>query len=129
MPTSKERYSFMSQFVFKGLTPYIEKAAVAADINAVHLVKCQTIWHCGQIQNALGQIPRLDAQHRGALMQHAEDIRASLAAVLAGIDAAIDEVKTECAMHAPADLKPIRRRPGLPPPEHSHTTAAPAEGS
>jgi hypothetical protein len=99
----------MNTYVFPGLRPYIDAAATAAGKHPQHLGRGAGIWHCTQIQDSLGQLPKL-AGDRGPLLAHAKSIRDELAMVLAGIDAAISEVSIECGLVPEADKKPIKRR-------------------
>jgi hypothetical protein len=80
----------MNTYVFSGLWPFIERAARGRDIP--HLGRARELWHGKQIQDALGQIPRIDPESRRKLIEHVCKIRASLAVALEGIDAAILEV-------------------------------------
>ena len=98
----------MNNYVFPGLRPFIDAAAVAAGKHPQHLGRGASLWHCTQIQDALGQLPKLT--DRGPLMAHARSIRDELAIVLAGIDAALDEVSSECGLISRADKTPIKRR-------------------
>jgi hypothetical protein len=83
----------MSLYVFPGLWPFVERVARGRDLH--HLGRARDLWHCKQIQDALGQIPRLDPESRRHLIGHVCKIRASLAVALEGIDAAILEVARE----------------------------------
>jgi hypothetical protein len=85
--------SLMSNYVFPGLWPFIERVAQGRDI--YHLGRARDIWHCKQIQDSLGQLPRLDAKSQRELLGHVLKIRASLAVALEGIDAAVLEVSYE----------------------------------
>jgi hypothetical protein len=59
------------------------------------------LWHVSRIQDALGQIPRMDPESRKAAMEQVAEIRESLALALEGVDAAIAEVTSECEIPAP----------------------------
>src|SRR5689334_14892108 len=76
----------MPTYVFPGLWPFIERVAQGRDLH--HLGRAREIWHCKQIQDSLGQLPRLDASSQRELLEHVHRIRASLAVALEGIDAA-----------------------------------------
>jgi hypothetical protein len=80
-------------YVFPGLWPFIERVAQGRDLH--HLGRAREIWHCKQIQDSLGQLPRLDARSQRELLNHVLEIRASLAVALEGIDAAVLEVSDE----------------------------------
>jgi hypothetical protein len=80
----------MSQYIFPGLWPFIEK--VSHDRGLQHLGRARELWHCRQIQDALGQLPRLDPNSQAELLAHVLKVRASLAVALEGIDSAIAEV-------------------------------------
>jgi hypothetical protein len=83
----------MPTYVFPGLWPFIERVAQGRDL--YHLGRAREIWHCKQIQDSLGQLPRLDARSQRELLDHVLKIRASLVAALEGIDAAVLEVSNE----------------------------------
>ena len=80
-------------YVFPGLWPFIERVAQGRDLH--HLGRAREIWHCKQIQDSLGQLPRLDAKSQRELLDHVLKIRASLVVALEGIDAAVLEVSDE----------------------------------
>jgi hypothetical protein len=80
-------------YVFPGLWPFIERVAQGRDLH--HLGRAREIWHCKQIQDSLGQLPRLDAKSQRELLDHVLKIRASLGVALEGIDAAVLEVSDE----------------------------------
>jgi hypothetical protein len=86
-------------YVFPGLWPFIERVAKGRDLH--HLGRAREIWHCKQVQDSLGQLPRLDPESRRQLFGHVLRLRASLAVALEGIDAAIMEVSGECDLLAP----------------------------
>jgi hypothetical protein len=96
-------------YVFPGLRPFIDAAATAAGRHPQHLGRGAALWHCTQIQDSLGQLPRTTGD-RGPLLAHALSIRDELAMVLAGIDAAISEVSIECGLVSQEDMKPMKRR-------------------
>jgi hypothetical protein len=87
------------QYIFPGLWPYIERVARGRDLH--QLGRARELWHCKQIQDSLGQIPRLDPKSQLELYAHANRIRDSLAMALEGIDAAILEVATELGLPLP----------------------------
>lgn len=109
-------------YVFPGMAPYVERAAQARGADAVHMVKSMALWHVTQVQNALGQIPRLSREQRPDLLAHAVKIRECLAAVLAGVDDAIEDVRLNNGLVPAADRKPIRLRDDD---ESAATTPAP----
>ena len=80
-------------YVFPGLWPFIERVAQGRDLH--HLGRAREIWHCKQIQDSLGQLPRLDPKSQRELLDHVLEIRASLVVALEGIDAAVLEVSDE----------------------------------
>jgi hypothetical protein len=100
------------QYIFPGLWPYIERVARGRDLH--QLGRARELWHCKQIQDALGQIPRLDFKSQLELMAHANHIRDSLAMALEGIDAAILEVASELGLPLPPSSttqnKPVKKR-------------------
>ena len=83
----------MSQYIFPGLWPFIERAACGRDVP--HLGRARDNWHGKQIQDALGQVPRLDPASRQELLGHVLKIRESLGVAIEGIDLAIAEVGRE----------------------------------
>jgi hypothetical protein len=83
----------MNPYIFPGLWPFIERAAQGRNLH--HLGRARDLWHCKQIQDALGQVPRLDPESRRQLIGHVCKIRASLAVAMEGIDAAILEIGRE----------------------------------
>lgn len=74
---------------FAGLRPFIERAAEGR-LNP-YLGRCESLWHCKQIQDALGQLPKLDSEARRALLAHVRSVRDAFAVALAGVDLAIAE--------------------------------------
>jgi hypothetical protein len=86
-------------YVFPGLWPFIERVAKGREIH--HLGRARDVWHCKQIQDSLGQLPRLDPESRRQLLGHVFKLRASLAVAIEGIDAAVAEVSTELDLVSP----------------------------
>lgn len=76
-------------FTFPGLWPYIARAGEGRDLPS--LGRAVGLWHCKQVQDALGQLPGLDADSRASLLEHVARVRDSLAATLEGIDLAVRE--------------------------------------
>ncbi|WP_165068407.1 hypothetical protein [Paludisphaera rhizosphaerae] len=76
-------------FTFPGLWPYIARAGEGRDLP--FLGRAVGLWHCKQVQDALGQLPGLDADSRASLLEHVAEVRDSLAATLEGIDLAVRE--------------------------------------
>lgn len=97
------------QYIFPGLWPYIERVAKGRDLH--QLGRARELWHCKQIQDALGQIPRLDLKSQIELLAHANHIRDSLAMALEGIDAAILDVASELGIPLPASSS-LQNKPG-----------------
>jgi len=86
-------------FRFPGLWPYVERAAEGADLP--HLGHSKGLWHCKQVQDALGQYPALDAESRRELLARVRSVRDALAATVRGIDLAVRE-SVEAVEGAPA---------------------------
>jgi hypothetical protein len=80
----------MNIYIFKCLWPFIERVARGRDLH--QLGRAREFWHCKQIQDSLGQLPRLDRASQRQLLEHVLKVRESLAVALEGIDAAILEV-------------------------------------
>jgi hypothetical protein len=80
----------MNTYIFPGLWPFIERVARGRDLH--QLGRAREFWHCKQIQDSLGQLPRLDRASQRQLLEHVLKVRESLAVALEGIDAAILEV-------------------------------------
>lgn len=76
-------------YTFPGLWPFIERAAEGR--SPYQLGRGRELWHAKQIQDALGQLPRLDDESRKALLTHAVRVRDSLATVVEGMDLALAE--------------------------------------
>lgn len=76
-------------FTFPGLWPYLARAGEGRDLP--FLGRAVGLWHCKQVQDALGQLPGLDAGSRAGLLEHVAAVRDSLAATLDGIDLAVRE--------------------------------------
>lgn len=74
---------------FAGLRPFIERAS--AGRSNPHVGRSNSLWHCKQIQDALGQLPKLDPEARRALLEHVRSVRDALAVALEGVDLAIAE--------------------------------------
>lgn len=85
-------------FTFPGLWPYIARAGEGRDLP--YLGRAVGLWHCKQVQDALGQLPALDAGSREELLAHVGAVRDSLAATLDGIDLAVRE-STEALESSP----------------------------
>jgi len=81
--------SISTTHTFTGLQPFIERAGEGRSIP--HLGRSCSLWHCKQIQDALGQLPRLDEQARRQLLDHVRSVRDALAVVVEGIDLAVAE--------------------------------------
>jgi hypothetical protein len=86
-------------YVFPGLWPFIERVSRGRSLH--HLGRAREVWHCKQVQDSLGQLPRLDLESQHELLGHVLKVRASLAVALEGIDAAILEVIGELNLPAP----------------------------
>jgi hypothetical protein len=98
----------MSQYIFPGLWPFIERVASGGEYH--HLGRARELWHCRQIQDALGQLPRLDPKSQVELLAHVLKIRASLAVALEGIDSAIAEVASVFNLQGPeGSLRDVAR--------------------
>ena len=97
---------------FPGLQPFIERAGAGRDLP--HLGRSCSLWHCKQVQDALGQLPRLDRESRNGLLAHLQSARDALAVVVEGIDLAVKET-TEAIDRAeggaPERPSPRRKRP------------------
>lgn len=95
-------------YVFPGVFPFIEQIAAATGRDLHQVGRTRGLWHVSQIQDALGQLPRLDAKSQQASLANIRRIRDGLALALEGVDAAIAEVVTSVAPQNPADIKPIK---------------------
>jgi hypothetical protein len=100
--------SGIMNYVFPGLWPFIEGVARGRDLH--HLGRARELWHCKQIQDSLGQLPRLDLQSQRQLLAHIVAVRNSLALAIEGIDAAIAEVTAELGLVSKPDTVPIKKR-------------------
>ena len=58
LATHNSQLATMSTYTFPGLWPFIERVARGRDLH--QLGRARELWHCKQIQDALGQLPRLD---------------------------------------------------------------------
>ena len=63
-------------YTFPGLWPFIERAAEGRAL--YQLGRGRELWHAKQVQDALGQLPRLDLESRKALLAHVVQVRDSL---------------------------------------------------
>ena len=110
----------MSDYVFSGLWPYIERAAKHLGFPLARYGQTRTLWHCTQIQNALGQLPRMPTRESQVeAMAYVNAIRDSLACAIEGIDAAILDVTSELELPAPHwatedETCPTPHRPSTP---------------
>jgi hypothetical protein len=91
-------------YTFPGVWPFIERVARGRDLH--QLGRARELWHCKQLQDALGQLPRLDRKNQLELLAHVNQIRESLALALEGCDAAILEVANEFGLPAPPWAQP-----------------------
>lgn len=91
----------MSQYVFPGVWPFIERIAAATGRDLHQAGRTRSLWHVGQVQDALGQLPRVPSAHQPELLAHARKVRESLALALEGVDAAIAEVAAACGLTGP----------------------------
>ena len=102
----------MTKYIFPGLWPFIERVAQGRGLH--HLGRAREVWHCKQIQDALGQLPRLDSASQRELLAHVIQVRDSLALALEGCDAAILEATTELNLLAPSlatpQPRPVKKR-------------------
>ncbi len=89
-------------YTFPGIWPFIERVAAETGRNLHQSGRCRQIWHLSQMQDALGQLPRLDPVSQRQLLEHVVATRDSLALALEGADAAILEVTTALELPAPA---------------------------
>jgi len=87
------------KYTFPGLWPFVER--VARGRNLHHIGRARELWHCKQIQDSLGQLPRLDPESQIQLLAHVYQVRDSLALALEGCDAAILETITELKLPDP----------------------------
>jgi hypothetical protein len=94
-------------YSFPGVWPFIERLAASTGRDLHQAGRCRQLWHVSQIQDALGQMPRLDPISQRDSLAHVLATRDSLALALEGVDAAIAEVRTELGLVPAADLKPI----------------------
>jgi len=94
----------MFPYTFPGLWPFIERVARGRDLH--QLGRARELWHCKQIQDSLGQLPRLDPQSQRQLLAHVLKVRQSLAVAVEGIDAAIAEVACELKLDLPRESGP-----------------------
>jgi hypothetical protein len=95
-------------YTFPGLWPFIERAAEGRSL--YQLGRGRELWHSKQVQDALGQLPKLDEASRKALLVHVVRVRESLAAVVEGIDLAIAETAKATDTPVGPRLEPRRRR-------------------
>lgn len=93
--------STQSRYVFPGLWPFIERVARGRELH--QLGRARELWHCKQIQDALGQLPRLDPESKRQLFAHVLRIRESLAVAIEGIDAAVAESARELDLPISSD--------------------------
>lgn len=89
-------------YVFPGIWPFIERVARGRDLH--QLGRARELWHCKQIQDSLGQLPRLDPESQRQLLAHVLRVRESLAVAVEGIDAAIAEVASELKLNLPREI-------------------------
>jgi hypothetical protein len=92
-------------YTFPGIWPFIERIARTTGRDLHQAGRCRQIWHLSQIQDALGQIPRLDRRSQHELLDHVRRTRDSLALALEGADAAINEVMTEMDLTPASDTQ------------------------
>jgi hypothetical protein len=98
----------MNKYIFPGLWPFVERVARGRGLH--HLGRARELWHCKQIQDSLGQLPRLDRASQLELLAHVNQIRESLALALEGCDASILEVIGELGLPAPPWTNPQPRQ-------------------
>ncbi len=100
-----------SDYVFKGLAPYVDAAAKDAGYEDWGLIsRAKSLWPASQVQNSLGVMPSLRIADRAAVLERAMQIRQQVAVLLDGIDAAIKDVTTHLSMAIPPEVpvKPKR---------------------
>lgn len=83
-------------YVFPGMTPFIADAAEVAGVELHHVGYIRESWHVKRLQDALGQLPQMDADSRATAMEAVGRIRAGMVAQLAAADAAIADVAAGC---------------------------------
>lgn len=104
----------MKKYVFPGVWPFIESAARSSGRDLHQAGRCRQLWHVTQVQDALGQIPRMGRAGQTDSLQHAIATRESLALALEGVDAAIREVAAAVDLPIPSHLtepKPSKKKP------------------
>lgn len=98
-------------YTFPGIWPFVERAANFLGCDLHQFGRAKGLWHVTQIQNALGQLPRLDRASQHECLDHVNKTRMSLAAALEGSDMAIREVIAALDLPVP----PYLETPELPP--------------
>lgn len=98
-------------YTFPGVHPFIERVAASTGRDLHQVGRSRAVWHVARIQDALGQLPGLDAASRAASLAEVRRLRDGLALALEGVDAAIAEVEVALELVPAPDLQPIRKRP------------------
>ena len=109
-PLGSRRMAESMNYTFPGVWPFVERIAASTGRDLHQAGRCRQLWHVSQVQDALGQLPRLDRISQEQLLAHVRATRESLALALEGVDAAIAEVTLELGLVPEADKRPIRKR-------------------
>lgn len=76
-------------YIFPGIWPFIERAQSELGCDLHQYGRARSLWHVSQMQNALGQLPKLDVKSQRECLEHINKNRMSLACALLGVDNAI----------------------------------------
>jgi hypothetical protein len=97
-------------FVFRGLAPYIEAAAVESGVDPEMAGRARSGWHVGAVQTGLAGLAELAERVRighaapesiGGAVEYVKRLRGSVAAMLGGIDAAIEDTHRSLGLPVP----------------------------
>lgn len=116
-------------YTFRGVQPFVEAAAAAAEVAPADVSPLRRLWHVQQVQDALGQLPRLDPAAKAEAAGHVRRTLTAFRSAVDGCAAAVAEAFAACGLAPPADeLAALRARVAELEAELAAIAAAPEPG-
>jgi hypothetical protein len=97
-------------YVFPGMTPFFTQVATDLGLDPHQLGRAVQGWHIAQLQQLLGQLPRLDPDNQQKMLdEHVYPILESLDGANEAAKAAVADAVAGCGIAAPKRLKPAEK--------------------